>query len=202
MNKPFELFNQFNLGIIEDSLENCILNFQKLLKKGTLSILRTKEVNFKLVCDSQDLPYNPKDLKFMLYEPLSNKNITVFFSNINEGWYTAIYNYTRLFHKNAYFPGFTVSLGHPEPAYFFRYFQSIDNEVEERVVYLIKENNWVFFEKSHPLNVENPETYLKKKKVDRLNNEIIIDYLRSAGYDLLDDSFYKSDKTVYQIKYS
>ncbi|MDQ3291509.1 MAG: hypothetical protein M3Q05_09490, partial [Bacteroidota bacterium] len=90
MNNPFNFYNQFNLGIIEDSLENCYQNFNELLKKEAVDVAKIKRVDFKAVCDTPDLQNTPDECRFLLYEPLSNKNKTVFFSNLNDGWYTAI----------------------------------------------------------------------------------------------------------------
>ena len=201
MTNPFNFYNQFSIGIIEDFIENCCQNFNELLKKGTVDVTKMKDIDFKAVCDTPDLQNTPNESRFLLYEPLANKNKTVFFSNLSDGWYTAIYNYTRLFYKNAYLPGFTTMKDHPEPAYFFRYFQSVDKEVKERTVYLIKENKWSFYEQSTPLEVENTANYLNSRKLNRLNNNIIISYLNNAGYDLLDESFYKTRNTIYLIKY-
>jgi len=201
MNNPFEIYNQFSIGIIEDTLENCCQNFKELLKKGSVNVAELKEVNFYAVCDTPDLQNTPDESRFLLYEPLTNENKTVFFSNLNDGWYTAVYNYSRLFYVNAYLPGFTIRKDHPEPAYFFRYFQRADKEVIERIVYLIKEGKWTFYEQSTPLEVENTGNYLKRKKVERINNEIILSYLKKAGYDLLNESFYRTSKTAYLIKY-
>jgi hypothetical protein len=202
MSSPFQLYNYFNIGIIEDKLDNCRTNFQELLRKGNLEVHVVDEIELSSVCATADLEYNPSQRKFLLYEPLSNPNITVFFSNLVDGWYTAVYNYTRLFHKNAFLLSFTVHTGQASPAYFFRYFNNNGGEVEERVVHLIKEDRWAFYESGKPIDIEDTANYSKRFKSERLNNEVILTYLKKAGYDLTQEVFYKSNKEAYICQYT
>jgi hypothetical protein len=201
MMNPFKHFTYFNIGIIEDSVESCLTNFEDLFKKGLITVEQSQKLDFTSVCSNPSLEYNPEERRFLIYEPLSNPNKTVFFPNIKDGWYTALYNYTRLFNKNSYLLGFTVNNKEQDPAYSFRHFKSTENEVRERVVYLIKEDNWKFYQHSTPLEIEETGNYIKRRKTDRLNNEIISSYMKKAGYDLATEDFYKSNKLTYLIKY-
>lgn len=201
-NTPFQLYNQFHLGIIDDTIENCLQNFKKFLDKGSVETVAMTAIDFSAVCETRELEYSPTERKFLLYEPLLNPRKTVFFSNMVDGWYTAVYNYTRLFKKDVFFPGFAISKGRFEPAYFFRYFKSVNGEVEERTVYVMKENRWIFFESGTPLEIELTKNYSKKRKTERLNNEIIIGYLKKVGYDLTQESFYQTNKEAYLVKYT
>lgn len=201
MSNPFNLYNQFKIAIINDSIDSCIENFKVLLKKGYVEIEKSDKVDFQNVCITPDLEYRPTESRFLLYEPLSNPSQTVFFTNYVDGWHTAVYNYSRLFNKQVFLLGFTMNKSKYEPAWFFQYLQSAGKEVNERVVYLIKEGKWVFYEKGDPLPIEEVSNYSKRYKKDRLNNEIIFGYLKSAGYDLQNDEFYKTNKKVHLCKY-
>jgi len=196
-NTPFQLYDQFNIGIIDDSVENALGNFEKLLKRSFVEVSDVKNVDFTNVCKAGSLEYNPVERKFLLYEPLSNPGKTVFFSNLVDGWYTAVYNYVRLFYKGAFFPSFTIDEINNKALYRFSRFKVSSNEVEERVVYLLKDNRWVFFERGIPLEIENMDNYIKRNKIERLDNEIIIGYLKKAGYDLMKSAFYQTEKKGY-----
>lgn len=153
-------------------------------------------VDFKKVCSTKTLPYNSNKIKFILFEPSTNPGVTVFFPNFSDGWYTAVYNYTRLNNKSAFQVGFTVENTMEYPAFFFKFFYTHKGQIKERTVYAIKEDKWVFFAEGNPLAIEDIENYSKKKIKDRINNEIIIGYLKKAGYNLTDNNFFKSNKST------
>ena len=204
---PFNKYDFFKLSIIDDNIDNVFKNFRQYLSdnvddfKSSVSNI----IDFDLICEKPYLDYNG-DFKFMLFEPLTNPDKTIFFSNLSDGWYTAVYNYARIYKKNIFQIGFTVNQkSKNSPAYFFTKFQYNDkNEFEQRVVHLIKENNWTFYENSDkvkPLVIENMEYYKSKQKTDRLSKEIIIEYLNKAGYDLKDKNFFKTNKNVFYCKW-
>ena len=138
----------------------------------------------------------------MLYAPKPNPSCTVFFSNLIDGWNTAVYNYARLFKKEIYQIGFTVNKkSDKSPAYFFvNYNYNDKDEFIQRVVHLIKDNRWVFYENSEevkPLSIEKTEYYTLKRKTERLNNTIILEYMKKAGFDLSDSDFFETNGPVF-----
>jgi hypothetical protein len=104
-----------------------------------------------------------------------------------------VYNYTRLYKKNASQVGFTIDDSMKYPAYFFTFFCNSNDEVLERSVHAIKEDKWVFYATGTPLVIEETGNYLKRKIKGRINNGIILDYLLKAGYDLKDNNFYNTE---------
>ena len=204
---PFDKYDFFKLSIIDDNIDNVFRNFRQYLsdKADDFKSSISRNIDFDLICDKPYLDYNG-DFKFMLFEPLTNPKTTIFFSNARDGWYTAVYNYARLYKKDIFQIGFPVDKNlKNNPAYFFTKFQYNDkSEFEQRVVHLIKENNWTFYENSDivkPLFMENMEYYKSKRKTDRLNKEIIIEYLNKAGYDLTDKNFFQTNNNVYYCKW-
>jgi hypothetical protein len=200
---PFEKYNFFKLTIIEDSIENVLLNFTKYLSEDSriLKSSTSDAIDFDVICNSTILDYNG-DFKFMLYEPQTNPEKTVFFSNLLDGWYTAVYNYARIFKKDVFQIGLTVDNNLDDyPAYFFSKFSYNDkNEFEERVIRLIKETNWDFYENSDlvaPLHFENVNYYRAKRKTNRLSKEIILEYLNLLGYNLKDINFFETKNVVF-----
>ena len=209
---PFYKYNYFKLSIIDDNVENVFKNFKQYLTDGDDNFKGDDfksevavKVDFDLVCNKPELDYNG-DFKFMLFEPLTNPDKTVFFSNLSDGWYTAVYNYARLFKKDIYQIGLTTNKKLKQyPAYFFvKFFYNDRDEFQQRVIHLIKENSWTFYENSEkvkPLEIETIENYSAKRKIDRLNNEIIFDYMKKAGFDLTGTNFFKTNENVYYCKW-
>ena len=83
------------------------------------------------------------------------------------------------------------------PAYFF-YRISSNKDNERYVHYITEDNKNVFFQKGNLLSFEKPEYYKRKKKKDRLNPEIIIEYMNALGCNILDDNFWISSKDAYK----
>ncbi len=196
MQTPFQLYDYFKLSIIQDNIDNVTENLGILLSDMSLTKKELTDVDFKKVCSTKTLPYNSNKIKFIIFEPSTNPGVTVFFPNFVDGWYTAVYNYTRLNNKSAFQVGFTVDNTTEYPAYFFKFFFVDKGQIKERTVHAIKEGKWVFFAKDNPLVIEDTDNYSKKKIKDRINNEIIIDYLRKAGYDLTDNNFFMSNRNA------
>ena len=195
MKTPFQLYEYFKISIIQDKLENVSRNFTSQLKDFKLKKKVLAKVDFKKVCSVKRI-FNSDKVKFILFEPLTNPNVTVFFPNFPDGWYTLVLNYPRLFNKNAFQAGFTVGNTKKYPAYFFHYFFSGNGENWQRTVQAIKEDKWIFFDGGTPLAIEDISNYRKRKITDRINNEIIIGYLKKAGYDLTNDAFFKPKKNA------
>jgi len=204
---PFAKYNFFKLSFIDDNLESVLANFKRYLMQADdkLVINRKNEIDFELILGKSESDRD--EFKFMLFEPLTNEGTTIFFSSFDDGWYAAVYNYSRIFKTEIYQIGITVD--HKQqtyPAYFFYNFRyNKSGELEERAVQLIKEENkWTFYENSDkvdPLAVENTQNYFQKRKSDRLNTEIILDYMTKAGYDLKHADFFKTNKPVYYCKW-
>lgn len=196
MQTPFQLYDYFKISIIQDNIDNVAENLNTLLSDMSLTKKEITDVDFKKVCSTKTLPYNSNKIIFLIFEPLTNPGVTVFFPNFVDGWYTAVYNYTRLNNKSAFQVGFTVDETKEYPAYFFKFFFLEKGQIKERTVHAIKEDKWVFFAGGNPLTIEDTDNYLKKRIKDRINNETIISYLKKAGYDLTDDNFFKSNRNA------
>ncbi len=196
MQTPFQLYDYFKISIIQDNIDNVAENLNTLLSDMSLTKKEMTDVDFKKVCSTKTLPYNSNKIKFIIFEPSTNPGVTVFFPNFLDGWYTAVYNYTRLNNKSAFQVGFTVDDTKQYPAYFFKFFFMDKGQIKERTVHAIKEDKWVFFAGDIPLTIEDTDNYLNKRIKDRINNEIIISYLKKAGYDLTDDNFFKSNRNA------
>lgn len=69
------------------------------------------------------------------------------------------------------------------------WFEFISQMRERRIIYAIKEERWVFYEEGDVLQFENPDYYKRRKIKDRLNSEIIIEYLSKCGINLFDIDF-------------
>lgn len=110
-----------------------------------------------------------------------NQTYSVLFSNLSDGWQTACHvlsKYTSCkfimvrLSGNTKNPVFTYVIG--------------NNGNPERVVQLLKEGKWMFYQDGNPCAYERLAFYDEKIKSKRLTNELITDYLSVEGVDIKD----------------
>jgi hypothetical protein len=71
-------------------------------------------------------------------------------------------------------------------------FEHADETGTQRIVHVIHDRGWEFYDQGRILPFENPLCYQNRKIADRLTPAIIIDYLKSLGWDLEADGFWDS----------
>ncbi|MBO7577155.1 MAG: hypothetical protein J6T03_06790, partial [Bacteroidales bacterium] len=54
-----------------------------------------------------------------------------------------------------------------------------------------------FYMSGNPLPFENEDYYSRRLKKDRINADIILEYKNALGWNMIDDSFWLSDKQAY-----
>ncbi len=128
-------------------------------------------------------------VKCLLWQPQSiNFDLVVFLSSVTDGWPTLLNKYYGIYQRET----ICVGLCDKEtnfPFYNFKYQMGIRN----RVIQAMKDSNkWEFFENGELLPFEDELNYKKRKISDRLNNEIIHEYLKINGIDITIEEFWKS----------
>lgn len=107
------------------------------------------------------------------------KNVTFFISNYLDG----LVNFTNFIGKGLKVRTINISIlsevDYPKYSY-----QNTETGLEARVVQLVKDTKWEFYQSGRPLSYEKVENYLKRNKKERLNSEIIQSYLKEEGIDL------------------
>lgn len=63
----------------------------------------------------------------------------------------------------------------------FCYFTPVDGEVIERQVMVYEEGGWIFSEQGPPQPYEDLEAYQKRRKRDRLNRQLLLEYGAAIG---------------------
>jgi hypothetical protein len=77
----------------------------------------------------------------------------------------------------------------------FHFFYYSDIYIRHILCY--QDPRWTFYEDGTPLPFEDLERYKLRIKKQRLNKEVIIHYLRCAGWDIEDENFWKPQGPVY-----
>jgi hypothetical protein len=136
-------------------------------------------------------PYPPKGInhsrKILIWQPEQNKNSTIFFCNLEDGWNTLMLAIGRKFNRKQYTFTFSNSNSKESIHSFFYY-----DGKRERLVRAMKDPRWDFYEYGEPLDFEHSNHYDNRIIKNRLNNKILDDYLCSVGYDMKNEGFWAS----------
>ncbi len=158
---------------------------------------KQRKLNFSKTLSYYDGKTNFQEIvKCLIWQPESiNFNLVVFLSSVNDGWPTLLNKYYSIYQRET----ICVGLCDKEtsfPFYNFEYKIGIQN----RVIQAMKDTNkWEFFESGELLPFENELHYKKRKISDRLNNEIIHEYLKINDIDITIDEFWKSKEMAIEF---
>lgn len=134
-----------------------------------------------------------KVVEVLVWKPkLGAFNFVVFFTNMSDGWDTLLRNYARVFNEEV----ISIQLSQEKAKYPVYSFDFKKGE-SQRLVRSMKEiDKWEFFEKGEVCDFENVANYRKRKIADRINNELIIGYLKKNGINIEVNEFWISQNAV------
>ena len=137
--------------------------------------------------------------RMVLWSPTDGQ--TVMFGNQIDGFYVLCYILSRRFGYDIVMVSLTTDLDNRiinEETYQCLYFHYLGkSDRDERLVRVMQDPRWDFFEMGEPLPFEQTEKYTERIKKKRLTNDMILDYSEAMGYDVRNPDFWKSDNAVY-----
>jgi hypothetical protein len=131
--------------------------------------------------------YDAPQVKFLLFSPKSNPHTTIMFANIIDGYVNLIKYVSKQCDLEYYnISIFDDSQSQMMSSYHFHY----HSKNRERHLLCYQDPKWVFFDEGEPLWFENISYYKQRIKKNRLNKSIIIEYLKSLGWDVSTEIFW------------
>ncbi len=131
--------------------------------------------------------------KLYFFTPKLCKNKCIMFSNYSDGLGTLIHVLTNDLKLKAY--SFRISTNNIPDA--LNEFSCIENGKRLRTVYAMKDPKWKFYCEGEIQPFEEKEFYERKIIKQRLNKEILISYCVKLGIDIREDSFWKSQQSLF-----
>lgn len=125
--------------------------------------------------------------RFGIWQPSNMTFGSVMLSNYED----AMIQLMRHLNKHYYVRYFSSQLIQDYKNFGFCGFEHTNELRQSRVVHIIKNPDWEFFEQGVFLPFEKSEYYRRKKIAERLSPDIIIEYLKRLGWDLNDEAFCK-----------
>ncbi len=190
------LNSRFSIDSLRISLINCPLSevvaeiksiafntFTKKWQQNDYQLKGSSELSAFVTESDSDI------IKCLIWQPLSvNFDLVVFISNMSDGWQSLIDIYFNKFKREI----IRIELSdcmRSYPYYSFEYM----NMSGERFIRSMKDSDkWKFLETGSAMQFEDTANYKKRKIADRINNGIIIDYLKKKEIDITNDNFWVS----------
>ena len=135
-------------------------------------------------------------IQCILYSPSCAPESTIFYTNLSDGWNHFAQHYLiKHNHWETYFTSINIADDIVYPS--FQFFKYGGNS--ERFLICQKEPNWVFYQEGEPLPFEDIERYKRRLKRERVDAALLLKYMRAAGWNLEDDSFWTPIGDVIQF---
>ena len=133
--------------------------------------------------------YSPE--KNIIWEPQCSLNSTIIRTSSEDGNIALFRSLSQL--EDC----FMIRLQEKENV-FFTFWGKKNNSKDQRVIqYISNDTKNEFYQEGVLLNFENPLYYERKKKKDRINKDIIVEYMSYLGWYISEDTFWVSNRDSY-----
>ena len=139
--------------------------------------------------------YNAPRVQFILFAPKSNPHTTVMLANIMDGYINLVNFVSKKCGLEYYNVRISNGTSQMAEAYHFHYYSSS----RARHLLCYQDPQWVFYEDGEPLEFEDVELYKSRLKKNRMNREIILQYLKRLGWDIVNENFWCTENVVYEF---
>ena len=129
----------------------------------------------------------------IIWEPQNAQGSTMF-RTTSEGCHSPLFNHLA----NTGLECFIIRICNHKGRAAYTFGQRKGDRRSERYVQYIQDGlRSEFYMSCNPLPFENEDYYSRRLKKDRINADIILEYMNALGWNMLDDSFWLSDKQAY-----
>jgi hypothetical protein len=178
------LFYRFIIDIFQDEIEQgCVI---------VKYIENNERVGYEFVSKKTYSGFE----NFYAFQSTQNKEYIVFISNAGDGQSSLMYVTSNRMNV----PVYSFSLYSTESEYEENYSFKYKKGEIARAVLLYMEEVFVFYQDGIPLDIEDISYYQKRRKRDRLSNEILIEYINKLGFNFQHETFWesKSEQVTFQ----
>ncbi|MCS2774107.1 hypothetical protein NXW80_06765 [Bacteroides fragilis] len=186
-----EQLSYFTFSCIQCSLENIVKTLSSDFLENGKRKLSFKPFMFDLydICPLKGGVHFEKAYFFM---PPTNRNVCVMYSNLSDGWNTLARWLSSKIQCDCY--NFQITnIDSPDS---MNSFQFIQNGINVRTVYAMKDPKWIFYENGIIQWFESESYYKRKFIKNRLNKDILLSYCAKLGFTITDDKFWESKDAV------
>ena len=191
MDNFYDNYDFFTLTILNTPIQTAKNEINEILTnwwgemKITQGIVNLDKVN----PPPEITPGGAHFTKILIWEPKNNPNVTALFVNLQDAYDSLINVWNERFGKKA----ITLRLSNDKICTYPHHEINIKTtNKEHRVVYTHVESKWIFFQGGPIQDFENTDYYKAKIIKDRLDNNIVNEYMSKLGFEIGSNDFYKS----------
>lgn len=184
------------LTLINENIQNVHRAILGIVKDRTI----LEDYQAPIEIHFEEVIVEPIPIKnFILWQP-SNAKGCVLFGNQGDGFYTIsnILNQTYKFELTRIALDFDIENDEPEYGMYHN-FHHFYADGRERMVRVMWDDRWDFYEEGEPMPFEQTERYAERLKRKRLTNEMVLDYAKALGWDLRDPAFWTSERDAWYL---
>ena len=188
-----------NFTLINGNIEDVHAAILKIIKHWNQTVLENYlapvDIHLEMV-----IPDGGRQIQnIVLWKP-ANVNGTVLFGTERDGFHsmTWVLNNTYKFELTRIALDFDIENGEPEYGMHHN-FHHLYADGRERLVRVMWDDRWDFYEKGEPMPFEQTERYTERLRRKRLTNDMVLDYAKALGWDLRDPAFWTSERDAWYI---
>lgn len=176
------VFFKYTLNEFINTAKNLLSSDYQLFihTKQSINLFKKQEVN-------------PQNDNIIFYSPTYNPHTTIMYTNVADGHIQLARHFRKAYNMQFYYMLISSNDDISLDAFHFFYY----SDKQTRHILCYQDPRWTFYEDGTPLPFEDLERYKLRIKKQRLNKEVILHYLRCAGWDIEDDNFWKPQGPVY-----
>lgn len=193
MHNFYDQYEFFPLTILDSPIEETQVEIKSIVEDwwGSTKVY-TNHVDLSKVNPPPEItPGSAHFTKILLWEPKQNPDQTALFVNLQDAYSSLIHVWNHRYGKRS----ITLRLSN-DAIYTYPHHEITVRTAngQERVVYTHLDSKWEFFETGPVQDFENVEYYKAKRVKDRLDNDIIDEYLKKLDFEIWSAEFYTSHK--------
>lgn len=188
-----------SFSLINSNIEDIHIAILNIFRRWNYSVLENYlapvEIHLKA-----DIPIGVHPIDhIVLWQPM-NTNGTALFGNEQDGFDSMTWLLNRINKFEMTRIALDLDIENDEPEYgMYHSFQHMYADGRERMVRVMWDDRWDFYEEGEPMPFEQTERYAERLKRKRLTNEMVLDYAKALGWDLRDPAFWTSERDAWYL---
>ena len=188
-----------SFSLINSNIEDIHIAILNIFRRWNYSVLENYLAPVEIHLET-DIPIGVHPIDhIVLWQPM-NTNGTVLFGNEQDGFDSMTWLLNRINKFEMTRIALDLDIENDEPEYgMYHSFQHMYADGTERMVRVMWDDRWDFYEEGEPMPFEQIERYSQRLRRKRLTNDMVLDYAKALGWNLRDPAFWTSDRDAWYI---
>ena len=189
----YDRYEFFPLTILDTGLDKAKDEIKNIVETwwGATKVIESTVDLCKVNPPPEITPGGAHFIKLLIWEPKNNPHVTAVFVNLQDAYNSLIHVWNDRYKKAA----ITVRLSNDKICKYPHHEINVKtSKNDERVVYTHVESKWEFFQSGPVQDFENTDYYKLKRIKDKLDNNVVNEYMEKLGFEIWSEDFYTSNR--------